>query len=191
MKTLIESISASCIAESILDADFVDQPMHEDIIADFVIRLEKFKPKNEKEAFTYYWATRGAFYKILMDINDHYSAYNNKLKLQLLSHLVMLPGDVEVPYWNPEEEMWQFDNPNRMQWDELIMQHEEDIDKNKFVPWASNWSSGSLLYTFFDEQPDPGTLPEHLYKGFNRAKYNKIQKELLDLAVKTISKLSK
>lgn len=179
------------LKESILDSDFIDQPMHEDIIADFVIRLEKFKPKNEKDAFIYYWATRAAFYKILMDINDHHSAYNNKLKLQLLSRLIMLPNDVEIPYWNPEEEMWQFDSPDNMWWNELIMQHEADIDKNKFSPWASNRSSGSLLYTFFDEQPDPETLPDHLYKGFNRTKYNKIQKELLDLAVNAMSKLSK
>ena len=176
--------------ESILDADFAERKTSLEEIADFTASVDKFKPKNEKEAFTYYWATRGAFYKILMDINDHHSAYNNKLKLQMLSYLVMLPGNVEVPYWNPEEEVWQFDSPNHMWWNELIMQREEDIDKNKFSPWASNWSSGSLLYTFFDEQPDPGTLPEHLYKGFNKTKYNKIHRELQDLAVKTISKLS-
>ncbi len=190
MKTLYESILTSCVAESILDADFAERKTSLEEIVDFTAGVDKFKPKNEKEAFTYYWAIRGAFYRILMNINDHHSTYNNKLKLQMLSHLVMLPGDVEIPYWNPEEEEWQFDSPNRMQWDELIMQHEEDIDKNKFRPWASNWSSGSLLYTFFDEQPDPVELPEHLYKGFNRTKYNKIQKEIQDLAVKTINKLS-
>lgn len=175
--------------ESILDADFPDRDTNIDALAEFIVSLDKFKPKNEKEAYTYYWATRAAFYKILMDINDHHTRYGNKLRLRLLYQIISLPGKVDVPYWNPENEAWEFECPDNLWWDDLILSHEKDIDENNFRPWAANYSSGNLMHTFFDEEPDPETLPEELYKGFNHTKYLKIKKELLKLAENYLNKL--
>ena len=183
--------------ESILDTDFDGNLDGVEAIYTFESGLQQFKPKNEVEAFIYWLAIRKAFFYIMTHINDAGdTVYTNKLKLQMLEMLVTLPGKAEVPYWDGGAEDWRTSSTEDKWFRELITMHYEDIEKNNFRPWASHYSSGNLMHTFFEFDDDlvgygvdPDSLPERLYSGFDEKKYETIKKKLYSLAQRCVNKL--
>lgn len=180
--------------ESILDADFVDRSNGLDIMYDFIKELQQFKPKNEAEAYTYWLAIRKAFYYIMVHMNNAGdTVYTNKLKLQMLGELVRLPGKVEVPYYKVDDEEWGTFSTEDPWFADLIDKHYADIEKNKFIPWCSNYSSGNLMHTFFDAEGgyevDPDSLPEETYNGFDEKKYENIKKKIYNIAQRFVNEL--
>ena len=186
MKTLVESI---------LDADFPDRDSGLDIIIKFTTAIEKCRPKNESEAYTYWIAIRKGFAYILKSINSPGDTkITNKLKLQMLEKLLTLPGKVEVPYYMYGGG-WSTSSTEDKYFLQLITKHYKDIEENNFNYWASATSSAGLMSIYFDEdngyEPDPSHLPSKLFGGFDDKLYKLWEKKIYNISVQCVDALKR